>query len=156
MIQLFKTKKETTMTTTSITKHLENLPELMTFKVQWNGKTVEQDFDNIMLNCEEGKIEITHFHRNEYDENSDPESLGFYSTPVFPAFSCSDEKVNKINHYFQTNDYPLEISYYKMSPELVFINGFGNLFGSDKVITLETIIDDVFNILLSEDESKGE
>ena len=156
MIQPFKTKRGNIMTTTLLTKHFSSLSKLMTFKIQWNGETVEQDFDNIMLNCEEGKIEITHFHRNEYDENSDPESLGFYSTPVFPAFICSDEKVNKINHYFQTNDYPLEISYYKMSPELVFIHGFSNLFGSDKVIQLETILDDVLAILMSEDESKDE
>ena len=32
---------------------------------------------------------------------------------------------------------------YTMSPELIFIHGFDNLFGSDKVIPLEIIIDDV-------------
>ena len=152
MIQPFKTKRKNTMTTTLLTKHFSSLSKLMTFKIQWNGETVEQDFDNIMLNCEEGRVEITHFHRNEYDENSDPESLGFYSVPLFPAFNCSDERVNKINHYFKANELPFEVDYYKPSPYFVFIHGFSNLFGSDKVIQLETILDDVLAILMSDDE----
>ena len=138
------------MTTTSITKHLENLPELMTFKVQWNGETFEQDFESIMIRCDEDKIDIS---RNNYDDDSDHESFGFYSAP---EFTCSDEKMNKVNNYFKANDYPFEMDYYTMSPELIFIHGFDNLFGSDKVIPLETIIDDVLAILLSEDEIKDE
>ena len=82
MIQLFKTKKETTMTT-KFTKHLSPLAELLTFKVQWCGKIIEQDFDNILLEYYDGKIDISSFHRNEYDENLEPEPLGFYSAPLF-------------------------------------------------------------------------
>lgn len=137
------------MTSTSITKHLTPLPKLMTFKAQWSGETVEQDFDSVMLRCDKGKIYI---YQYEYDDDPESEPLRFYSAP---EFTCTKEKVNKVNHYFQTNDYPLEISYYRTSPELVFINGFGNLFGSDKVIPLETIIDDVLAILLSEDKSEN-
>ena len=150
MIQLFKTKKETTMTT-KFTKHLSPLAELLTFKVQWCGKIIEQDFDNILLEYYDGKIDISSFHRNEYDENLEPEPLGFYSAPLFV---CSEKKADKINDYFKANNYPLEVEYYKSS-SFIYINGFGNLFGQDKVIPLETIIDDVLNILLSEDESEN-
>ena len=133
------------MTTTSITKHFTKLPKLMTFRAQWNGEVAEQYFDSIMIRCDERKIDI---YLNHYDDDLDPESLGFYSAP---KFACSDEKVNKVNHYFETNDYPFEIDYDTESPYLVFIHGFNNFFGSDEIIPLETIIDDVLAILMSED-----
>lgn len=119
-----------------------------TFKVQWNYEIVEQDFDYIMLDCEDGKIEITAFHRDE-DDDFEPESLGFYSSP---EFACDYEKAYKINHYFKTKDYPLRIAYHIMSPSVISIEGFGDLFESDEILPLNTIIDDVLEILLLEDE----
>ena len=39
-----------------------------------------------------------------------------------------------------------------MSPSVISIEGFGDLFESDEVLPLNTIIDDVLEILLLEDE----
>ena len=136
------------MTTTSITKHFNKLPKLMTFKAQWDGEVAEQDFARIMLKCNEEKIEI---YKSKNDE--DLESLGFYSSP---KFSCSKEKVNKLDYYFLTYNYPFFIEFYNTPDEIVFIDGFDNFWDSDEIIPLETIIDDVLAILMSEDESKNE
>ena len=141
------------MTATSITKHFSPFPELTTFKIQWGQQITEQHFYNIELYCSDGKIFIIP-HYMEYGGDEPDESPGYYSAPAFVA---SKNKIERINQYFKTKNYPLKSYYTPHSPmNEFFIKGFRNFSNSDKVVPLEAILDDVLTILLSEDENKDE
>ena len=147
MIQPFKTKKETTMTT-KFTKHLSPLAELLTFKVQWCGKIIEQDFDNIEFYCSNGKIHLFP-HSSDYCGDEPDESIGYYSAPKFVV---TKKKTEQINQYFKTKNYPLESCFFSHSPmSELFIKGFRNFSGRNEVVPLESILDDVLSILWSEE-----
>lgn len=124
------------------------VPNFPTFKVLWNEKEVDCYFDRFILKNNKDKIDFHSFRRNEYDEYDYREFWGHY---ISKEFNITPEKIEKINQYFDNNNYPISCFGYD---KILYINDFDYLTDSSKwdrnALSLEEMVDDILEILWSE------
>ena len=128
--------------------YLQN-PDYPIFKVLWSGKATENYFDRFVINNDKEFIYFKSLQQNEY---GDYYNENLWGKCLADEFHVSPTKVDKINQYLKTHNYPLNCFGYNT---ILYIDDFDSLIHSEKwqnnILPLEEIINDILEILWEED-----